>query len=323
MFVLSTSSQQNDSVAVLPYQAAPRLSVVFLNYNRVADSRRTVAQLRHLLGNRQDIEVIAVDNGSTDGTAEFLQTQTDFLYFLQTGANLGIAGYNQGFAQASGDYVLVLDDDSYPQNAELFDLLLEYLDNHPSVGVLACRIETPEGAAVMTWHLPPQDRAGRSPAFIGCGFAIRRELFAQVGWYPEQFFLYQNEIEVALQVRLAGFEIYYEPRCRVVHHGLPADRPSWRRVYYPTRNTLWLLRRYARFPMLIYLVFSRLCIGLVRAIQGRTLGWYIRAVKEGFLTPVQPCLLPAQIHRKIRAFWQQNSLYYQIKTSLFPRKPHS
>ncbi len=291
----------------------PRLSVVFLNFNRLAETRHTVAQLRRVLRYRQDVEVIAVDNGSQDGTAEFLQTQSDFLHYLQTHANLGIAGYNQGFAQATGDYILVLDDDSYPHDAQSLDLMIDYLDVNPEIGLLACHIETPEGEAVMTWHLPEQDKAGHSLAFVGCGFIIRRDLFAQIGWYPEDFFLYQNEIEVAIQVRRAGFDIYYQPQCRIVHRGLPADRPNWRRVYYPTRNTIWLLRRYARFPASIYLILSRLFIGFIRAIQGHTLNWYFRAVKEAFTKPIQACQLSPQLRYELKPFWQQNNLYHQVK----------
>jgi len=298
----------------------PHLSVVFLNFNRIEETRHTVAQLRRILEHRQDVEVIAVDNGSQDGTAEFLQTQSDFLKYIQTDDNLGIAGYNQGFAKATGDYILVLDDDSYPYDAQSLDLMVDYLDTHPEVGLVACRIETPEGEAVMTWHLPEQDKAGNSLAFIGCGFIIRRELFEQIGWYPEDFFLYQNEIEVAIQVRRAGFEIYYYPQCRVVHRGLPSDRPNWRRVYYPTRNTIWLLRRYASFPSGTYLILSRLFIGLVRAIQGHTLSWYFRAVKEAFLTPIKACQLSPQLRYELKPFWQQNNLYHQVKLSIAHKK---
>ncbi len=298
----------------------PRLSVVFLNFNRVEETRHTVEHLRGLLQARQDVEVIAVDNGSEDGTAEFLLSQTDVLQFIQTGENLGIAGYNQGFKQACGDYILVLDDDSYPYDNECLDRLIEHLDEHPQVGLVACRIETPQAEAVMTWHLPQQDVAGASMGFIGCGFAIRRELFAHIAWYPEDFFLYQNEMEVAIQVRRASFEIFYEPRCRVVHRGLPSDRPNWRRVYYPTRNTVWLLRRYARFPDKLYLIISRLCIGLARAIQSKTLGWYVRALKEALFTPQPHCPLPPDLRHELQAFWEQNSLYHQLKKWLAIQK---
>jgi GT2 family glycosyltransferase len=62
-----------------------------------------------------------------------------------------------------------------------------------------------------SWHLPISDTFCRSPFFIGCGFLIRRELFAKIGWYPDDFFLYQNEIDVSFQVRLQGYDIYYDP----------------------------------------------------------------------------------------------------------------
>ena len=291
---------------------APRLSIVYLNYNRVADTQQTTEQLRALTAERDDIEVIAVDNGSSDGTLAYLQTQQTWLHLIETGYNAGIAGYNQGFAQARGDYLLVLDDDSCPADSATLDRLITQLDQQPTLGVVACRIEDGQGKPALTWHLPLTDTAGPSMAFIGCGFAIRRDLFAAIGWYPEAFFLYQNEIEVAIQVRRQGYEIHYDPSCRVIHRGTPADRPNWRRIYYPTRNTIWLIRRYFPRPAAFYLIASRLCIGLVRALQCHELTWYYRAVREAFKEPVPAEILPKRLRHELDAFWRQNSLWHQL-----------
>jgi GT2 family glycosyltransferase len=288
------------------------LSIVFLNYNRISETRHTLEQLHKICSHRTDIEIIAVDNGSTDGTLEFLNTQTDWIKVISTGANLGIAGYNIGFEQSIGKYILVLDDDSYPADQKTLDNLITYLDQNPQMGVVACQIENPEGEIVHTWHLPLEDQPQNSLAFIGCGFAIRRDLFKEVGWYPEDFFLYQNEIDVAIKVRRAGFQIFYAPTCRVVHRGKPSDRPNWRRIYYPTRNTIWLIRRYFPLSSSFYLIFSRLCIGLVRALQCQELGWYFKAVREAFQTPIPVQVLPKPLRRELNPFWRQNSLWHQL-----------
>lgn len=289
-----------------------RLSIVSLNFNRLTETRTSIEHLRGLLAGRDDCEVIAVDNGSTDGTAEYLLAQDDFLTPVLLDDNSGIAGYNAGFRQVRGDLILVLDDDSHPADAATLDRLIEVLDADAELGAIACRIEDERGERVWSWHLPRADRIDHSMAFVGCGFAVRRALFERIGWYPSEFFLYQNEIEVAFRIRLAGYAIAYRPDCQVVHRTANSARGHWRRVYYPTRNTLWLLRRYAPYPTALYWIASRIVIGLLRATLYRQWRAWLDGVREGLSTPIERHELPPGLRREFRPFWRQNSLWHQL-----------
>ncbi len=290
----------------------PKLSIVFLNYNRLAETRRTVAHLRDILANRKDTQVLAVNNGSDDGTRAYLRTQAHWLTLVDMDQNMGIAGLNEGFKQAGGEYILVLDDDSHPRDNATLDRIIACLDTRPQVGIVACCIESDSGQPARTWHLPEKDMPGPSMAFVGCGFAIRRDLFERVGWYPERFFLYQNEMEVAIRVMQQGCQIRYEPDCRVVHRESRVGRTNWRRVYFPTRNTIWIIRRYFPFPDATYLIVSRLCMGLVRAIQSGEFRWYHKAVRDAFKEPIEPEVLPQLLRGQLDVFWKQNSLWHQF-----------
>ncbi|NJO15340.1 MAG: glycosyltransferase [Thioploca sp.] len=300
-----------------------KLSIIFLNYNRLVETRYTLKQLFWLWEQRCDIEVIAIDNGSTDGTKEFLQTQTHWVQVISLPNNRGIAGYNEGFQQAQGTYLLVLDDDSHPVNHITLDRIIECLDTHPDIGIVACRIESTQGQPLSTWHLPQPDTPSLSIAFVGCGFAIRRSLFEQVGWYPQEFFLYQNEMEVAIRVLCQHYKIYYDPNCRIIHRQSPLGRTNWRRVYYPTRNTIWIIRRYFPLPIAAYLITSRLCFGLIRALQSFELIWYYRAVTEAFSTPIVPQILSPQLRQQLTVFSQENSILHQILKRLRPSSRRS
>ncbi len=292
--------------------AQTKLSIVFLNYNRLTETRYTLAQLSRLLEHRQDVEIIAVDNGSQDGTKEFLQTQKDWVQVVSLENNLGIAGLNVGFKQTKGEYLLVLDDDSHPVDNITLDRIIQCLDTRPDVGVVACRIESIKGQPTYTWHLPENDAPGTSMAFVGCGFAIRRSLFEKIGWYPGEFFIYQNEIEVAIQVMRHHYKIYYDPCCRVVHRQSPLGRTNWRQVYYPTRNTIWVIRRYFPFPMAAYLIASRLFFGFLRALQSFEFSWYYRAVLDALHTPIEPQVLSPAQQKQLTTFWRQNSVLHQL-----------
>jgi len=149
-------------------------------------------------------------------------------------------------------------------------------------------------------------------AFVGCGFAIRRALFESVGWFPERFFLYQNEMEVAIRVMQKGYQIRYEPDCRVVHRESSVGRANWRRVYFPTRNTIWIIRRYFPLPGAAYLIASRVCMGFIRAFQSGEFRWYYKAVRDAFKEPIEPEILPQPLRERLSAFWKQNSLWHQL-----------
>ncbi|MDW7773255.1 MAG: glycosyltransferase [Desulfobulbaceae bacterium] len=288
-----------------------KLSIVFLNFNRLEETQLTAERLLEMTRGRSDIEIIAVDNNSDDGTAEYLKKQHAIRSVLLE-ENRGIAGYNKGFALAAGEYILVLDDDSCPRDIGTLDRLVAALDNDPRMGVLACHIETPGGTPQWKWHLPEKHSYGISPFFIGCGFAIRRRLFEEIGWYPENFFIYQNEIDVSFKVRMQGYEIYYDPECRVVHRGVPSDRPGRRCIYYATRNTIWLIKRYYPQPAAAYMLLSRLLIGLGRAIYLRQVTTYWQAVKDAFAEPMVKQHPAREILRKSAPFLRQNSIFHQI-----------
>ena len=149
-------------------------------------------------------------------------------------------------------------------------------------------------------------------AFVGCGFAIRRRLFEDIGWYAGHFFLYQNDVDVAFQVYLKGYSILYDPKCRVVHRLASAHRSRKRQVFYATRNSLWLIRAYYTGLGKTYLLGSRVLIGLVRALQFAEPGAYLRGIRQGFGAPIERRPLPARLHLTFAPFWRQNSFLHQL-----------
>ena len=287
------------------------LSIVFLNFNRVAETRETVQCLRSIIGGREDIEIVAVDNGSEDGTRQYLEQQTDVI-LISLRENKGIQGYNKGFSRARGKYLLVLDDDSSPRDLKGIELAMSLLDSRPEIGLVAFHIENPDRTPQWSWHLPELSVAGRSPFFIGCGFMIRRRLFAAIGWYPADFFLYQNEIDVAFKLKQRHFELYYHPDCRIIHRGRPGNRPGWRRIFFPTRNTLLLIRTYYHGATAGYMIFSRLVIGFVRSLYFRKPIAFFRAATEGLLKPVRKTPLSQRTRQTCAPFFNQNSLWHHL-----------
>lgn len=293
-------------------QDSPTFSIVYLNYNKIAETRRTTEQLLALTRNLDRIEIIAVDNHSSDGTKEYLEEQSPRIKVLPLKDNYGIAGYNEAFKIAQGKYILVLDDDSAPCDNNIFRNFTRIFESSPKIGAIACHIIDETSQDQWSWHLPANKESGISTAFVGCGFAIRRELFKSIGWYPKSFFIYENEAKVAFEIRKAGYEIYYDKTCLIQHRGNLAQRPGWRRVFYPTRNNLWLIRQYYPPPTALYLIFSRLIISLLNSIRLGIPNAYFKGAKEGLFTPITKTPLNTNLQNKFKAYYHQNSIIHQF-----------
>src|SRR3954464_14683262 len=94
--------------------ASPTVTIVFLVYNRREELR---ISLERMLGDSNypgdRVDVIVVDNASDDGAAEMVRAEFPDVRLIRREVNVGVSGFNDGFAAARGDYVLALDDDCY------------------------------------------------------------------------------------------------------------------------------------------------------------------------------------------------------------------
>ena len=227
---------------------------------------------KHLLGpcldslRRQtfkDFDVLVVENGSTDGSVDFLRSNYAEVDVLQLERNQGFAGgVNAGIRAAQTPYVALLNNDANADPGWL-EALVARLDGHPQAGGCTSKIlmVNAEGTAseidstgdfYTTWGLPfPRGRgeidrhqyAQAEEVFGGSGGATlyRASLFEAIGLFDEAFFAYFEDVDLAFRARLAGYAHYYEPAA-VVHHELGATSAglgSFRR-YHGIKNICYV-----------------------------------------------------------------------------------
>jgi len=227
-----------------------KVSVVMLSFNRKDDVAEGVGEL--LSQDYKDIEIFVVDNGSTDGTAEMVRETFPQIKLIPLEDNLGVAAYNTGFDEARGDYIVVLDDDSFPGKKAVSRMVEEFQKNE-KLGIVAFDVrhydEYKTGGPVSTQPEHVENKTCRyRMAFNGCGVGIRKSVIGRVGGYPAEFFLYWNEQDLSIRVLDAGYSIQWFTDIIAYHKYSPANRESLRAPFYYTRNLYWLIWKY--FPLL-------------------------------------------------------------------------
>jgi GT2 family glycosyltransferase len=181
-------------------------------------------------------ETLVVDNASTDGTAEAVRARFGSVRLLRQTVNRGPCAKNVGIAAARGEFVVFLDDDSYPAPRAVRRMIEHF------------RIDAKLGAAVFTVTLPDGSRecSAYPDVCIGCGTGFRRRALIEVGGLPEDFFMAAEEYDLSLQLLDAGWRVRGFEDLYVTHLKSPASRFPARIARLDARNNVMLAMRY--FP---------------------------------------------------------------------------
>jgi len=212
-----------------------KIAVVVPNWN---GKDRLKACLDSLHAQTRQHQLIVVENGSADGSLEYLRQHYPDAHLVINEANLGFAGgVNSGIKAAieqGCDYVALLNNDAAAE-PDWLEHLAACLDSDQQVGVAACKLLTSDGLALdstgdyyTVWGLPyPRGRNetgidkydGRTDVFAASGGAslYRVKLLKEVGLFDEDFFAYYEDVDLSFRARLAGWKIRYVPAARARH----------------------------------------------------------------------------------------------------------
>lgn len=218
-----------------------KLSIVIVSYNTRELLR---ARLKSLQG-----QIVVVDNGSTDGSNEMVEKEFPGVDLIKNRQNVGFAkANNQGIRRTKSTYILLLNTDCEATPAAI-DETLHYLEDHPDVGAITCKLVLPDGAidpachrgfptpwASLTYFLGLEKLFPASRIFgqyhqgyksmeeihdvdciSGAFFLIRREVIEKVGLLDEAFFMYGEDIDWCYRIRNAGWKICFYPLVSITH----------------------------------------------------------------------------------------------------------
>ncbi|HED54581.1 MAG TPA: glycosyltransferase [Phycisphaerales bacterium] len=221
----------------------PSLSIIILTRNRIDQLLHTLAMLEQDEVGAQS-EIIVVDNASTDGTPTRVRREFERVKVIPTGANLGVEGFNRGVEASTGDAVLILDDDAWPNPGALAGAL-DLLAERPDVAGIMLHRQHPR----TNEHEWPFERiASRLPRWpdMGSGNIIRRSAWDAVGGYESGYFLYRNDTDLALKLLGAGYEVMFTPDLHVWHDSPISKTKTAPWLFRSTRNWVWLCKRHGR-----------------------------------------------------------------------------
>src|SRR5947209_3076566 len=206
----------------------PSVSVVFLVYNRRDELRVSLRQM--LFESDYDperVEVIVVDNASTDGSGAMVREEFPQVRLIVRDTNVGTSGWNDGFDVATGDYVLVLDDDCYLPGDGLRRAVAAA--SHADADLVSFRVVSTERE---TFVFSEDYRTGLF-SFWGCAVLIRRAVLKAIGGYDPGIFCWAHELEFMLRFYDAGFRHLHLPEVTAQHMKRPPEglEPGHLRVF--------------------------------------------------------------------------------------------
>jgi len=204
-----------------------------------------------------DLEIVVVDNASTDATVAQARAAGHFDVLLPNAANRGCAGgYNDGWRAASGEFVLFLNPDTTVDRA-IARALVETFAAHPDAAICGCKILYPDGRTI--WHaggiLHPNgmtnhvgmgepdsgqyDQVREIDYATGCAMAVRRDFLECAGGFNEDYWPgYFEEVDLCRRARRMGRRVIYVPRAVVYHHesqSFKLHSPAFYHYYYRNR----------------------------------------------------------------------------------------
>ena len=245
------------------------VSAVIVTYNS-HDEIGACLESFALHTSRDTCEVVVVDNCSTDGTAEFVETSFPWVRVVRSAKNAGLsAGFNAGVAASSGEYVAFINPDVRFE-ADVLSPLAAYLRTHRDVGVVAPKLLNDDGSLQLSCRtfpgystamfnryslltrLIPGNRWSRDYLMSdfdhasirdvdwvsGAALKFPRRDFDQLGGWDAGFFLFNEDVDFCRRVHDAGYRVVYDPDV-FVHHTIGVSKAASARMIIERHRSIW------------------------------------------------------------------------------------
>ena len=226
----------------------PELTIIIVNWNTAEMTCACLASI-DLNNAVLPIEIILIDNGSTDGSVGKIKASFPYVQVIENSTNRGFAAANnQGFDIAKGTYVLALNSDTVILG-DVLQRSVRYMEQNPNVGAMGCRVLNSDrslqytcggyptlpnlfflltGLSRLTWPtfldqylLRRWDRSNELQVDVisGCYLLLRKSVLEKIGKFDEDFYFFGEETDLCYRIGKAGWKLMFAPVGEIIHHG--------------------------------------------------------------------------------------------------------
>jgi len=228
-----------------------RATIVIVSYNTRDLLRPCLASLR---AHAPDYPVVVVDNASSDGSAEMVETEFPRVLLLRNQCNAGFgAANNRALRDVDTELTMLLNSDARLES-DVVAALAGTLERHPQAAAVGCRLVSPDGGTQASVRCFPsavhslkralgiRDALPRQLSPVdsvdGAAMLLRTEAFRAVGGFDERFFLYAEDVDLCRRLSREGWQVLYEPAVSLIHVGSGSseagspedDRRRWQAI---------------------------------------------------------------------------------------------
>jgi GT2 family glycosyltransferase len=293
-----------------------KATVIIPNYN----GKHFLEPCLNSLSNqtKDHFEIIVVDDGSTDGSQEYIKEHFPLITLIALETNYGFSrAVNEGIKASITPYVILLNNDT-TVHSDFVERMVRSIERSPkifSVSAMMLQMDNRElidsagdlytliGWAVNRGSGRPQKYyRKRCRIFSACGGAAiyRRQIFNEIGFFDESFFAYLEDVDIGYRAKIFGYRNYYEPKAVVYHAGSGTSGSMHNpfKVKLTARNSIWV--NYKNMPLIQLIInLLPLLIGyLVKILFFVKRGFakeYLEGLKEGIITLKQCKKTPTKL----------------------------
>ena len=243
-------------------QKQPKVSIITVNYNQEQVTCDMLQSLRNITW--PNVEIFVVDNASARDCSVIKELYPE-VNLIKSEVNLGFAGGNNlAIKQATGDYILLLNNDTIV-TPNFLEPLLDSFVRHPEAGIVSPKIVFYYSDNLVQYAgtnpISPITCRGETVGYMqkndarfdverethlshGACMMISRETLNKVGLMDENYFMFYEEYDYCERVRQAGFQIFYNGHSSILHkQSISIGKNSAIKSYYMTRNRLYFSRK--------------------------------------------------------------------------------
>jgi len=257
-----------------------KVSIIIPNWNGKRFLKMCLSSLDKLT--YPNYEIVVVDNGSKDGSREYVKRYFPFVRLIENKENLGYAGgANLGIKNSFGDYVLILNNDVEVE-PNFLTILVERLESSSKIACVQPKICTYDNREILDavgsfltssgflYHFGRLKKASLSQynqvreiySAKGAAMLLRRDVLDRIGLFDDDFFAYFEETDLCHRVWLAGYRVVYEPKA-VIYHVVAGTSLKFfvgaPMLYFSLRNRICsFLKNYETFNLIKLLLITLL-----------------------------------------------------------------